>query len=112
MLIFYNQPRGSGKTAKIIKMLENDERLIVLVPSGLIKDRVYPKNYHKRVFTINDFENFMQNIYTHRSKEVLVDELLLSNFKIAKIFYELGRIGIDVSVMGTEHHGYWYKRIN
>lgn len=36
MLEIHDQPRGSGKTTKVIKMLREDENAVALVPSEIL----------------------------------------------------------------------------
>ena len=41
------------------------------------------------------------------ASKLIIDELMLSKFNIADLFYTLGRNGIDVIVLGTDENGYW-----
>lgn len=51
MLEIHDQPRGSGKTTKVIKMLREDENAVALVPSEILARIAYPFDLKDRVFS-------------------------------------------------------------
>ena len=51
MLEINDQPRGSGKTTKVIKMLREDENAVALVPSEILARIAYPFDLKDRVFS-------------------------------------------------------------
>ena len=113
MLEINVQPRGSGKTTKAIKMLREDENAVALVPSEILARIAYPFDLKDRVFSARrGTDSVLGIIYGKRVSTLIIDELMLSKFNIADLFYTLGRNGIDVIVFGTDENGYWYKRIN
>ena len=103
MLEINDQPRGSGKTTKVIKMLREDENSVVLVPSEYIGNILYPSDLKDRVFSARcGTDSVLGIIYGKRVSKLIIDELILSKFNIADLFYTLGRNGIDVIVFGTD----------
>ena len=112
MLEINVQPRGSGKTTKVIKMLREDENAVALVPSEILARIAYPFDLKDRVFSASFSTTVLGIIYGKRASKLIIDELMLSKFNIADLFYTLGRNGIDVIVFGTDKNGYWYKRTN
>ena len=112
MLEINDQPRGSGKTTNVIKMLREDENAVALVPSEILARIAYPFDLKDRVFSVSSGISVLGIIYGKRVSKLIIDELMLSKFNIADLFYTLGRNGIDVIVFGTDKNGYWYKRTN
>ena len=113
MLEINDQPRGSGKTTKVIEMLREDENAVALVPSEILARIAYPFDLKDRVFSARfGTGSVLGIIYGKRVSKLIIDELMLSKFNIADLFYTLGRNGIDVIVFGTDENGYWYKRIS
>lgn len=102
MLEINDQKRGSGKTTKAIEMLREDKNSICIVPFSIHK-KSYPDDVSSQVLTERDI--FFKSILT-RSTKVIIDELAMSKFKTATLFYELGRLNIDVIVFGTDENGY------
>ena len=107
MLEINDQPRGSGKTTKVIKMLREDENAVALVPSEILARIAYPFDLKDRVFSVSSgIDSVLGIIYGKRASKLIIDELMLSKFNIADLFYTLGRNGIDVIVLGTDENGY------
>ena len=102
MLEIHDQPRGSGKTTKVIEMLRKDRNSICIVPFPIHK-KLYPDDVSSQVFMEEDV--FFKSTLT-RSTKVIIDELAMSKFKTAELFYELGRLNINVIVFGTNENGY------
>ena len=107
MLEINDQKRGSGKTTNVIKMLREDENAVALVPSEIIVRLLYPSDLKDRVFSARSgTDSDLGIIYGKRASKLIIDELMLSKFNIADLFYTLGRNGIDVIVLGTDENGY------
>lgn len=51
MLEIHDQPRGSGKTTKVIKMLREDENAVALVPSEILARIAHPFDLKDGVFS-------------------------------------------------------------
>ena len=106
MLEINDQKRGSGKTTKAIEMLREDKNAIVLVPSECIGDILYPSDLKDRVFSTRvGVYSILDVIHRKRFSKLIIDELMLSKFNIADLFYTLGKNGIDVVVFGTDRNG-------
>ena len=113
MLEINDQPRGSGKTTKAIKILREDKNAVALVPSAILARIAYPFDLKDRVFSaMSGTDSVLGIIYGKRASKLIIDELMLSKFNIADLFYTLDRNGINVIVYGTDENGYWYKRTN
>ena len=102
MLELHNQHRGSGKTTKVIELMEQDESALCLVPNSMIKHHSFPKELQKRIIVDIELERLMYELRSIRFTKLFVDELSYSKFYLAKLFYELGRNHIQVVVFGTE----------
>ena len=103
MLEIIDQPRGSGKTTKAIKMLREDKNAVVLVPNEIVVRLSYPSDLKDRVFSVRSgIDSVLGIIYGKRASKLIIDELMLSKFNIADLFYTLGRNDIDVIVLGTD----------
>lgn len=106
MLKINNQSRGSGKTTKVIELMEKDKEGLCLVPNFAIKRFLYPKSLRNRVISTSEVEFDIKDITSEmRSRglnKLYIDELILSKFDIAELFYELGKSHIQVIVYGTE----------
>lgn len=102
MLEINVQPRGSGKTTKAIKMLREDKNAVALVPSEILARIAYPFDLKDRVFSASFSTTVLGIVYGKRASKLIIDELMLSKFNIADLFYTLGRNGIDVIVLGTD----------
>lgn len=104
MIKLNNRDRGSGKTTKVIEQMKQDTQAVCLVPY-LRMIRLYPKSLQDRVISFSIFNN--KDIITelrHRSfSKLYIDELLLSKFDIAELFYRLGENHIQVIVFGTDY---------
>ncbi|MFP7256616.1 hypothetical protein [Lactococcus lactis] len=102
MLELHNQYRASGKTSKVIELMEQDESVLCLVPNSTIKRHNFPKELQKRILVGVNLEHLIDELRTMRFTKLFVDELSYSKFYLAKLFYELGRNHIQVIVFGTE----------
>lgn len=103
MLKLNNQDRGSGKTTRIIELMEEDELALCLVPYYEIKRLLFPKELQNRVISARSFENVYDELQGRRYTKIYIDELLYSNFFIAELFYNFGRRSdISIIVYGTE----------
>lgn len=106
MLKINNQSRGSGKTTKVIELVEKDKEALCLVPNFNIIRLLYPKSLHNRIISSSSVEFDIKDIiFEMRSRglnKLYIDELILSKFDIAELFYELGKSHIQVIVYGTE----------
>ncbi len=102
MLELNNQNRGSGKTTKVIELMEQDESALCLVPNSTIKRHIFPKELQKRIIVGVNIEYLIDELRGRRFTKLFVDELSYSKFYLSKLFYELGRNHIQVIVFGTE----------
>ena len=102
MLELNNQNRGSGKTTKVIELMEQDESALCLVPNSTIKRHIFPKELQKRILVGVNVEHLIDELRSMRFTKLFVDELSYSKFNLAELFYELGRSHIQVIVFGTE----------
>lgn len=102
MLEINNQDRGSGKTTKVIELMEQDGSALCLVPNSTIRRHNFPKELQKRILVGVNLEHLIDELRTMRFTKLFVDELSYSKFSLAKLFYELGRNHIQVIVFGTE----------
>lgn len=105
MLEVNKQNRGSGKTTKVIELMEQDKEALCLVPNVSIIRLLYPKSLHDRVipFSVINIKNILYEMRSRGLNKVFIDELILSKFDIAELFYELGQRHIQVIVYGTDH---------
>lgn len=104
MLELNNKYRGSGKTRKIIELMEEDELALCLVPNYEIKRLLFPKELQKRVISARSFKNVYDELHGRRYTKIYIDELLYSNFFIAELFYNFGRRSdISIIVYGTDN---------
>ena len=99
MLQINNQRRGSGKTTKVIQLMEEDKSALCLVPNRYIKS-LFPAEVQNRV--ILDIENIAMKVRKECYDKLIIDELLYSRFDLAKLFYALGKWDIATIVYGTE----------
>ena len=98
------QDRGSGKTTKIIELMEDDELALCLVPYYEIKRSLFPKELQKRIISARSFKNVYDELQGRRYNKIYIDELLYSNFFIAELFYNFGRRSdISIIVYGTDN---------
>ena len=104
MLEINNQDRGSGKTTKVIELMKQDESALCLVPNSMIKRSLFPKELQKRVISSTyDIRNISFEMRNRGLNKLFIDELMLSKFDIAKLFYGLGENHIKVVVYGTDN---------
>ncbi|MCG3096727.1 hypothetical protein L8T26_05170 [Lactococcus petauri] len=102
MLEFNNQKRGSGKTTEVIKAMKQDESSLCIVPNSQIKRFIFPKELQNRVISSWNIDLLIEDLKGRIFSKIFVDELLYSNFDIARLFYELGARHISVVVYGSE----------
>ena len=103
MLEINNQDRGSGKTTKVIELMKQDKQALCLVPNFTIKYRLFPKCLQDRVISSTfDIRNISIEMRSRGLNKLFIDELMLSKFDIAKLFYGLGENHIKVVVYGTD----------
>lgn len=104
MLKLNNQDRGSGKTTKVIELMKQDKEILCVVPNVAIIRLLYPKSLHSRVISSSafDIKNIISEMRSRGLSKLYVDELILSKFDIAKLFYILGENHISVTVYGTD----------
>ena len=77
MLEINDQPRGSGKTTKVIKMLREDENAVALVPSEILARIAYPFDLKDRVFSVSSgIDSVLGIIYGKRVSTLIIDELM------------------------------------
>ena len=94
------QPRRSGKTTAVITRMQVDEDLICIVTSEAIKG-MYPKDLRHRVLYMNS-PFFYDEVVGRKKSNFIIDEgYTLPKDKLAELYYNLGRIGINVQVVGT-----------
>ena len=99
MIRIFKQDRGSGKTTKAIKLLEESKNSLCLVPNNHIKTHLFPKQLKDRVLTY-DSEIIFELKVRHCDK-LIVDELALDKFDAVGLFYYLGLNNIEVVVYGS-----------
>jgi cobalamin biosynthesis Co2+ chelatase CbiK len=99
MLETFNQDRGTGKTTKVIELLKEDLKAILVIPIKTMKE-FYPKEFHHRILTATDISNG----YLHErivSKVVLDEGFMYDKEKLAHLYYLLGYEHINVLSYGT-----------
>ena len=101
MLEINKQKRGSGKTTKVIKLIQEDESSLCIVANNYIKG-LFPKEVQNRVITELNIDNIIYELRSLRSNKLIIDELLFSKFDIAELFYYLGKFNITTIVYGSE----------
>lgn len=104
MLELHNQNRGSGKTTEVIELMGKDKEALCLVPNVNIIRLLYPKSLHNRVISSSafDIKDITSEMRSRGLNKLYIDELVLSKFDIAKLFYGLGEYHIKVVVYGTD----------
>lgn len=104
MLEVNNQDRGSGKTTKVIELMKQDKEILCVVPNVAIIRLLYPESLHDRVISssVFDLKNIIFEMRSRGLNKLYIDELILSKFDIAKLFYRLGENHISVTVYGTD----------
>lgn len=99
MLKTFVQERQSGKTTKVIGLMENDENLLLIVPNQSMK-QFYPKEMEFRIETIESVLN--GNLRGRTFNKVVIDEgFLFDKEKLAQLYYYLGRNQIYTIAYGT-----------
>ena len=99
MLEIKIMPRGSGKTTKVIELMNNDGDLFLIIPLLATKG-FYPDNLHDR---IGSHRNFIDGaLRGKRIGKVVLDEGFSGDKEsLAKLYYWLGHKRIDVVSYGT-----------
>ena len=101
MLEINKQKRGSGKTTKVIKLIQENESALCIVANSYIK-RTFPKKVQDRVVTALDIKDIIRELRSKKYNKLIIDELLFPKFDIAELFYQLGRFNITTIVYGSE----------
>ncbi|TCJ01144.1 hypothetical protein [Cytobacillus praedii] len=92
--------RGTGKTTKVINLMQEDEGLFLLIPFKHMK-RFYPTTLHHRIATGDEF--LEGRIEGRRIEKIILDEGFLYNKSmLASLYYWLGFYRYDVVSYGTE----------
>lgn len=100
MIEVFDMARGTGKTTKVIEMLENDPELFCLVPFRNFGDH-YPDHLRKRLLFTEDFLRFKSFEGRKVSRIVLDEGFLYKKSKLAELYYTLGQMNIAVFSFGT-----------
>lgn len=91
--------RATGKTTKVIEMMQENEDLILIVPITPAKE-YFPESLHNRIYTFHDFKNGV--LRSKRIKEVVLDEgFSYRKDELAELYYWLGFNKVDVTSYGT-----------
>jgi len=99
MIAIHDLPRGSGKTTRVIELMEADENLYCIVPIHSFKN-LYPKNIQHRIVSAN--MELDSKISGRGITKVVLDEgFLYRKDELAKLYYGLGYRHIDVISYGT-----------
>jgi hypothetical protein len=99
MLETYNMNRGTGKTTEVIKKLEGDEDLFLIIPILSMK-QFYPKHLHNRIFSHSDYISGKGR--GHRFTRVILDEgFMYDKEKLAHLYYMFGYDRIHTISYGT-----------
>ncbi|WP_413986482.1 hypothetical protein [Paenibacillus polymyxa] len=94
MIEIRDMERGSGKTTKVIELMNEDLNLILIVPYKKMTN-FYPRNLRKRIFTIAETRGIRLN-------KVILDEGFMYNKKdLAEMYYNFGKNNTDVISYGT-----------
>ena len=101
MLEINKQKRGSGKTTKVIKLIQEDESSLCIVANNYVKG-LFPKENQNRVIVALNSKDIIYEIRSRGCNKLIIDELLLPKFNIAELFYNLGKYNITTIVYGSE----------
>ncbi|MEK4427835.1 hypothetical protein MHB54_01100 [Paenibacillus sp. FSL M7-0802] len=94
MIEIHDMERGSGKTTKVIELMNEDLNQILIVPYKKMT-KFYPRNLRNRIFTIAETRGIKLN-------KVILDEGFLYNKKdLAEMYYYFGKYNVDVISYGT-----------
>jgi len=99
MLTTHNQERGSGKTTKVIELLNKDKNSILIIPANYMKN-VYPNELANRIFSCdNVLQGFLRG--KNFSKAILDEGFMQDKEKLAHLYYYLGSNQIETTAYGT-----------
>ncbi|MGG0794755.1 hypothetical protein ABE137_12215 [Brevibacillus laterosporus] len=103
MIQVYDMERGSGKTTIVRSLMEFDEKLYCILPNKSLFD-FYPKHLQNRL--IDGKGNIQHQFAGRRVVTVVLDDgFMYSARQLASLYYELGRMGVDVISYGTIRKG-------
>lgn len=101
MLKIFNQERGSGKTTEVIRLMTENNNLVLVVPY-LTMRRLYPRDLYHRIISADELLNNSTRIRGMRLEKVILDEAFIyEKDKLAKLFYYLGQHQIETIAYGT-----------
>lgn len=102
MLTNYVRKRGSGKTTEIIKRMQDEPGVSVMVLNNHHK-QLFPKNLREKIITLNDYDLSRRlNDVVRTNGTLLIDEgYVICPDKAAELFYMLGSYGVNVEVYGS-----------
>lgn len=87
--------RGEGKTTKVIGLLKLFPQLTCIVPHTSFKSD-FPEEVRNQVLILSESRG-------KKMTDVVLDEgFMYSPSQMAKMYYEFGAKGINVTVFGTE----------
>lgn len=93
--------RQSGKTTKVIQMMENDPKILLIIPD-VMRKQAYPRSLHHRIISGIQFLNGLAD-GREFDKIVLDDGFDHPTYRLAEVYYNLGRYypQYEVTVFGT-----------
>jgi hypothetical protein len=99
MLKTFVQERGTGKTTKVIKLLNEDLDAILIIPFEHMKN-IYPKKFHHRIISSEKVLN--GGLRGRKFTKVILDEgFAYQKEKLAQLYYYLGYNHIKTVSYGT-----------
>ena len=102
MIKIVDIPRRMGKTISAIEALDNNDKAIMLIPNLKYRDSFYPKEIKNRIFST---EQFMRGepLRGIAYELIILDEgLNYSKSQLAKLYYYLGRSGVNIEIYATD----------
>ena len=95
--------RGEGKTTRVIQMMKEDKKAILVVPVSSMRN-TYPEELRSRIETFNTVNTVINGLFRgKRFSKFIIDEGFLANKeKLAHLYYTLGQNHIETIVFGTE----------
>ena len=100
MLKLFRQERRTGKTTKVVGLLENSPNALLVIPIGGMRDNYKALGIKNKIVTISDVVENRVDLLGYSM--VIIDEGFLSNkLELAKLYYVLGKTNTDVIVYGT-----------
>lgn len=100
-IITLSMRRGSGKTTLVKQIIDQDNDAILLVPSNSFRND-YDSRHRNRIFTFAEFLNHREEIKGLVFNKIIIDEAYcLSKDELAKLYYHLGIMGVEVMAIGT-----------